>query len=225
MVCLSMRHYSRVDQIIFKFNDLFAAFPPVQTAQTPSSPLRPTPTPNPMESSSVPLTESERQHSIALMRINHSGEVCAQALYQGQALAARDKKLVEKLRKSAKEEEDHLHWCKTRLEELNGRPSFLNPVWKLGSLAIGGLAGLLGDRINLGFLAETEYQVTHHLDKHLKMLSKNDIKSRVIIEHMREDELQHATTAMAEGGILLPNFIRNIMRTTSKIMTSVARYI
>mgnify|MGYP000234581100 FL=1 len=139
------------------------------------------------------LTEKERQQSIKMMRINHSGEICAQALYQGQALMARNIAQYNNLLQAAAEEATHLKWCKQRLQELNGRTSVLNPLWYAGSYAIGIAAGIAGDKISLGFLAETEYQVTAHIESHLRHLSPNDYKSRAVLRQMRDDdwELRH----------------------------------
>lgn len=171
------------------------------------------------------LSLTEKKHTAGLMRINHAGEVCAQALYLGQSLTARDPSLSEKLRQAAQEEIDHLQWCETRLHELNSHKSVLNPIWFAGSLAIGTFAGLIGDRWSLGFLAETEEQVFQHLSSHLKKLPQQDLKSEAIILTMREEELQHATTAIQLGAATLPPPIKLAMKITSKIMTSTAYYI
>lgn len=163
--------------------------------------------------------------SLNLMRVNHSGEVAAQALYKGQAFGSNNPDLTKKLQEAAKEEEQHLAWCRQRIQELNGKPSILNPIWAAGSFALGTLAGLLGDKISLGFLAETEYQVVAHLDKHLELLPENDHKSREILLKMREDELKHATHAVNEGAIKFPGFIRKLMNSISKVMTRSSYYI
>lgn len=168
------------------------------------------------------LTVQERKASISMLRINHSGEICAQALYQGQAYTARSKTLAINLQQAALEEAEHLQWCQQRLSELNGRTSLLNPIWYAGSLAIGACAGIAGDKISLGFLAETEYQVTAHLDKHLSRISENDHKSRAILNQMRTDELQHAINAQQAGGLELPRPIKILMRCTAKILTATA---
>jgi len=168
------------------------------------------------------LTEAERQQSIKMMRINHSGEVCAQALYQGQALMARSSTQYNNLLQSATEETAHLTWCKQRLQELNGRTSLLNPIWYAGSYVIGVVAGIAGDKISLGFLAETEYQVTAHLEAHLRKLAPNDHKSRAILKRMRDDELQHATKAVQAGGAKLPLPIKLLMRCAAKVLTTAA---
>lgn len=171
------------------------------------------------------LTEHERQQSIKMMRINHSGEVCAQALYQGQALMARSSSQYKNLMQAANEETAHLAWCKHRLQELNGRTSFLNPIWYAGSYAIGIVAGIAGDKISLGFLAETEYQVTTHLEKHLRQLAPNDHKSREILNKMRDEELQHATNAVQAGAAKLPLPIKFLMRCAAKALTTTAAHI
>ena len=171
------------------------------------------------------LNEEERRMSEGLMRVNHAGEVCAQALYQGQALIARTALVREKMARSAWEENDHLLWCEARVKELNGHTSYLNPLWYLGSFSIGVLAGLVGDRWSLGFVAETEHQVLKHLQGHLLCLPPQDAKSRVIIEHMKEDEAHHATVAIETGAAELPLVVKRCMTACSRIMTSVAYWL
>ena len=171
------------------------------------------------------LTPGHRQHSAALMRVNHVGEVCAQALYQGQALTARSSAARGALQRAADEETEHLAWTERRIEELGGRKSLLNPFWYAGSFAMGAAAGLLGDRWNLGFLAETERQVVEHLDGHLRQLPREDQKSRAVVEEMRRDEARHATTAIQHGGEPLPAPARVAMRLVSKVMTRTAYWI
>jgi len=168
------------------------------------------------------LTSKERQESISMMRINHSGEICAQALYRGQALLAKTPQQHQLLMQAASEEEQHLQWCKERLDDLNGEVSKLNPIWYAGSYAIGALAGLAGDKVSMGFLAETEHQVTRHIEKHLARMSPKDSKSRAVLEQMRLDEMKHATTAENNGAIDLPTPIKMLMKATSKIMTFAA---
>jgi 3-demethoxyubiquinol 3-hydroxylase len=165
------------------------------------------------------LTEADRRESLRLMRVNHAGEVAAQALYQGQALTARDAKVKEAMHEAAAEEADHLAWCERRLMELKGRPSVLNPIWFLGSLTIGALAGALGDAASLGFIAETERQVETHLRGHLERLSPKDSRSRAILEQMTRDEMQHGAKAASMGGKALPFPITLAMRATSRLMT------
>src|SRR3954465_12991051 len=168
------------------------------------------------------LTDSERQHVAGLMRVNHVGEVCAQALYQGQALTARDERARTTLEQAAREEQDHLAWSAERIRELGGRPSLLNPLWYAGSLAIGAVAGALGDRWNLAFLAETERQVEEHLSAHLTALSVEDRRTRAVVEGMRDDEAKHRRTAVGLGAAELPSPVRAAMRFASKGMTTVA---
>ncbi len=168
------------------------------------------------------LSEPERRHAAGLMRVNHVGEVCAQALYQGQALFAREPAIRAQLDEAAREEEDHLAWCAQRLQELNDRPSLLNPLWYAGAFAIGALAGRLGDKISLGFVAETERQVEHHLDGHLDRLPEQDARSRAIVAQMRDDEVRHGDNARAAGGVELPEPIRRAMRAASRDMTTTA---
>ena len=168
------------------------------------------------------MVEAERRHAAALMRVNHVGEVCAQALYQGQALTARDPAAREALRQAAKEEVEHLAWTERRIRELGGRPSVLNPLWYGGSLLLGVAAGLAGDRWNLGFLAETEHQVGAHLRSHLERLPEADSKSRAIVGQMYEDEIGHAQQAEALGAASLPQPLPQLMQVASKVMTTIS---
>jgi ubiquinone biosynthesis monooxygenase Coq7 len=167
-------------------------------------------------------TEDERTHAAALMRVNHVGEVCAQALYQGQALSAHDPGTRAALEKAAQEEEDHLAWSAERIRELGGRPSLLNPLWYAGSFAIGALAGALGDRWSFAFLAETERQVEEHLTGHLDALPPGDERTRAIVEEMRADEARHRASAIELGAAELPEPVKRAMRLASKVMTTVA---
>lgn len=171
------------------------------------------------------LSAAEKQHAAALMRINHVGEICAQALYSGQALTSKNPHITETLQTAAKEEIDHLAWCETRIAELGGRQSLLNPVWYAGSFSIGIAAGLLGDDWNLGFLEETEKQVSEHLTGHLDQLSTKDTKTRTIIEQMQQDEQAHADTAYNLGAKQLPPPVKSGMQLASKIMTTTAYYV
>jgi ubiquinone biosynthesis monooxygenase Coq7 len=171
------------------------------------------------------LSESERRHSAALMRVNHAGEVAAQALYHGQAFAARGGATHDFLVKAAREETDHLAWCETRLAELGSRPSLLNPLWYVGSFTIGVLAAALGDRASLGFVSETERQVEGHLSSHLERLPASDTRSRAIVEAMRTDEVAHGAQALAAGGGPLPAPVRTLMRTVSGFMTGTAYWV
>ena len=168
------------------------------------------------------LDERERRHSAGLMRVNHAGEVAAQALYHGQSLVARDTATRAAMEQAAREENDHLVWCRTRLEELGAAPSRLDPLWYAGSLAIGAAAGLAGDRWSLGFVVETERQVVEHLDNHLAQLPAGDHRSRALLEQMQADEQRHATRARAAGGAALPSVVRRAMRAASKVMNRTA---
>ncbi len=170
----------------------------------------------------VALDDSERRHAAGLMRINHVGEVCAQALYVGQAAVARDPATRAHLLEAAQEETDHLAWCADRLRELDSRPSLLNPVWYAGSYAIGVLAGLRGDGWNLGFVVETERQVEAHLEEHLQTLPEADLRSRAILGTMKADEARHADNAEQAGARILPPPIPSIMAAASKLMKTVA---
>ena len=171
------------------------------------------------------LSEAERRQAAALMRVNHAGEIAAQALYHGQALLARSEATRELLLKAAREECDHLAWCETRLRELGSRPSLLNPLWYAGSFAIGALAALLGDRTSLGFVVETERQVEGHLDEHLARLPAGDSRSRAILQTMRSDETAHGASARASGDAELPSAVGALMRRTARVMTSTAYWI
>jgi 3-demethoxyubiquinol 3-hydroxylase len=172
------------------------------------------------------LSDTERRRAAALMRVNHAGEIAAQALYHGQAFAARSEQTRELLRAAAREESDHLAWCETRLQELQSRPSLLDPLWYAGSFAIGALAALSGgDRASLGFVVETERQVERHLDDHLQRLPASDARSRAILEKMREDEVAHGTRARQAGGVDLPAPVRTVMKHTARIMTRTAYFI
>jgi ubiquinone biosynthesis monooxygenase Coq7 len=167
----------------------------------------------------APLSESARAQSARLMRVNHSGEVAAQALYQGQALTARQDGVAAVMRQAAAEETDHLAWCEQRLRELNGGTSVLNPLWYAGSFAIGALAGALGDPVSLGFVAETERQVETHLRRHMQRLDAADKRSRAILEQMTNDEVRHGAQAASLGAAELPVPVAAAMRLTARIMT------
>lgn len=207
----SMRHYSAFDRLLLQFDTAIrtVAGKPVVTA-------RPYPA---AEITDHALDAPSRQHIAGLMRVNHAGEVAAQALYQGQALTARNPALREKLAEAAAEENDHLVWTENRLHELGDRTSLLNPLWYSGSFAIGALAGVLGDKWNLGFLAETEHQVGAHLAEHLQELPAEDERSRAILQQMQIDEAKHATTAIDQGAAELPLVVKKLMQAMSKVMT------
>jgi ubiquinone biosynthesis monooxygenase Coq7 len=172
--------------------------------------------------SESPLDDAQRKRVAGMMRVNHAGEVAAQALYEGQAATARLDTVRDAMAQAAEEENDHLAWCAQRLHQLNDRTSLLNPLWYAGSWLIGAGAGLAGDRWSLGFVAETERQVIRHLDGHLEQLPGDDVRSRAILEQMKEDETRHGTTAVEAGGADLPAPVRFAMRLTAKLMTTTA---
>jgi 3-demethoxyubiquinol 3-hydroxylase len=186
----------------------------------PASAHRPTPGP-----AAEPLPEPQRRASAALMRINHAGELAAQALYHGQAACARTPATRELLLAAAQSESDHLAWCEQRLEELGARASLLNPLWYAGSFFIGAAAALLGDRVSLGFVAETERQVEGHLDQHLHRLPPSDARSRAILQAMRAEEIEHGQSARAAGGAPLPLPVQTLMRHTARVMTETAYWV
>lgn len=171
------------------------------------------------------LDEAQRREAAALMRVNHTGEVCAQALYQGQALTARAPGARQALERAAQEETEHLAWTERRIAELGGSKSVFNPVFYAGSFALGAVSGLLGDRWNLGFLAETERQVVRHLEGHLHRLPPQDHKSRAIVAQMRDDEARHAASAIDHGGADLPTPVKAAMKASSKVMTGTAYWL
>lgn len=207
-----MRHYSFVDQLLCFLSG----------HQIAADNLRPNPAKNIAESD---LSEAERKHSAGLMRINYAGEVCAQALYQGQALTAKNVEIKTKLEKAGLEEIDHLYWCQSRINDLNSHVSFLNPVWYAGSFLLGTFAGLCGDKWNLGFLEETEKQVAAHLKNHLEEIPQDDNKTRVILEKMYEEENHHAEIAHDAGAAELPAPLKIAMKYMSKLMTKTAYWI
>lgn len=176
--------------------------------------------PSPAEGESEPeLSQSERDRAARLMRINHCGEVCAQALYNAQAITARGSRVAGAMRKAAQEENDHLAWCEQRISELDSHVSYLNPVWYAASFATGIASGLFGDKVNLGFVAATEESVCEHLDSHLQRLPATDTKSRKILQQMRLDEAKHATAALQAGGGRFPEPVKKVMQTLSRLMT------
>ena len=194
----------------------------LRTVLTPAHSVRPLPG---KDLPDAELGEAEKKHAAGLMRINHVGEVCAQALYQGQALTARNPAAKAALAEAAQEETEHLAWCESRINALGGRKSLLNPMWYASSLAIGMAAGALGDKWNLGFLAETERQVGAHLASHLTELPEADAKSRAVVEQMQIDEARHAETALAHGGEALPMPVQGVMQLMSKVMTKTAYWV
>jgi len=181
--------------------------------------------PTPGANLETPKSEQDRRVSSGLMRVNHSGEICAQALYSGQALFARESRVREALQLAAAEERDHLAWCRERLAELDSRPSLLDPLWYAGSFALGVASGIAGDRWSLGFLAETEAQVERHLDGHLDRLPADDGRSREIVTQMRDDENRHGAMGRAMGGAELPLPVKLVMRGVSRVMTRTAYWV
>ncbi len=217
-----MRQITPIDQAVMVVDNLLKTlFGGYQTTQR-ENPIRQLTRENKHNDG---LTSEQAKHSAGLMRINHCGEVCAQALYQGQALTAKLPEVRQKMEQAALEENDHLNWCADRLKQLDSRPSLFNPLWYIGSFGIGAIAGAIGDKWSLGFVAETEYQVVKHLDNHLQKLPEMDHQSRAILIQMREDELHHATTAIAAGGAELPQLVKGAMGIMSKVMTSSVYYI
>ncbi len=182
--------------------------------------------PNPAASESeAALTSAQKKDVAGLMRINHVGEICAQALYEGQALTARNVEVKAALERAAREETDHLAWCESRINELGGRKSLLNPFWYGGAFTLGAAAGVLGDRWNLGFLAETERQVEAHLDEHIERLPAEDARSRAILAQMKEDEARHAQTALDHGGAALPAPVKAAMKLAAQAMKRTAYWV
>ena len=201
-------------------DDLIVGFDrALRTLASASTSVRPYPAEH---AESTDLGEDEKAHAAGLMRVNHSGEICAQALYSGQAMTATNPVLKGELDQAAREETEHLAWTERRLEELGARTSLLNPLWYAGSFAMGAIAGLAGDRWNLGFLSETERQVEQHLGGHLDTLPQGDARSRAIVSQMRTDEGRHAQMAEDRGAARLPLPIRAVMRMTAKVMTTTA---
>ncbi len=171
------------------------------------------------------LSANEMSHSAGLMRVNHSGEVAAQGLYQGHATVARDPDIEQQMKHAAEEEFDHLAWCEQRLTELGSGPSRLSPIWYAGAFTIGAISGTLGDRWSLGFIAETERQVCDHLTSHLDQLPAEDEKSRAVVEKMRDEEQQHGENAQDAGAAELPPPVRHLMQLTAKVMTKTAYWV
>lgn len=205
-----------IDQFILQFDRA------LRTVFAPAHSVRPIPG---GELPDAALADDEKRHAAALMRINHCGEICAQALYQGQAMMSRDPAIRDALRQASDEETEHLAWTEQRIAELGGRKSLLNPLWYGGALAIGLLAGRFGDRWNLGFLAETERQVEAHLKGHLDTLPETDQKSRAIVAQMKIDEAEHADTAVALGAHELPVPVKGAMKLASRVMTRTAYWV
>ena len=205
-----MRHYRWSDHLIGHVDQALRSLVPGSTAAHRPSPAADLPS---------TLSVQEARHVAGLMRVNHSGEVCAQALYHGQALTARLPRVRQDMQKAAEEEQDHLAWCEMRLRELDSHPSLLNPLWYGLSFGLGAVAGLAGDDYSLGFVAETEKQVSKHLQSHLQSLPATDERSRVVLEQMNRDELHHREQALAAGGRELPQGVQRLMGIVSKVMT------
>ena len=210
---MSTRQYSPLDQLLGLIDDgLRTVFVTPDTS-------RPNPAADLAEGE---LTDAQRDLAGRLMRINHAGEIAAQGLYQGQALTAKLPEVRDKMQQAAIEENDHLNWCANRVKEMGTHTSYLDPFWYVGSLSIGALAGIAGDKWSLGFVAETEKQVVNHLDSHLHQISESDQKTRAILEQMKVDEGKHATIALQAGGATLPPPVQLLMQLTSKVMTKTA---
>lgn len=215
---MTTRRLTPVDRILAEFEHA------LRTAAAPGSHVASRA--NPARGSSADaLEEKERVLSGRLMRVNHAGEIAAQALYQGQAFMTKDPEVRTAMARSAEEEVDHLAWCEERLRELRTPVSKLDPLWYLGSFALGALAGLAGDKLSLGFITETEHQVVEHLEGHLRRLPEKDAGSRAILEQMKEDEARHGAAAQRAGGAPMPGAVCLGMRLMSKVMTSTAYWI
>jgi len=214
---LAERTFSSLDRLIIAADDTLTVLFGRQAGTNRTDPA--------VGISEADLTPAERNLSARLMRVNHVGEICAQALYQSQALTSRSDRVRKTLSLAALEEQDHLRWCENRINSLGGRKSLLNPAWYLGSFTIGLAAGFAGDRTNLGFLRETEKQVEGHLHSHLDRLPKNDLASRAVVGAMKEDEKQHGETAHRAGASELPLPIKFLMRLASRVMTGTAHWI
>lgn len=208
------RQFSLFDRLINHTDDALRTL-----AGTHSESLRTNPA---GEEPSAPLSKKEQTHAAGLMRVNHTGEVCAQALYQGQAMTARLPRVKQSMEVAAKEEEDHLAWCEERLQELESHPSIFNPLWYAMSFGIGAFAGIAGDKWSLGFVEETEIQVCEHLKEHLEKLPPHDIRSQKILTQMHIDEAKHALMAKQAGAAALPQPVKKLMTSMSKVMTTTA---
>ena len=205
-----MREPSGIDAVVFGIDRM------LRTLAGHRSPTRASPADGVPEAA---LDDAARGHAAGLMRVNHAGEVCAQALYEGQALVARDPRVRASLLEAAREEEDHLAWCSDRLDALGSRPSVLNPLWYGLSFAMGAVTGLLGDKLSLGFVAATEDRVCKHLERHLDALPADDARSRAVVEQMHEDEARHGTKALEAGGVDFPAPVKDAMALVSRLMT------
>lgn len=208
------RHFTQMDRLLIRIDEALR----LSTGMAPA-PAQPNPA---LDLPDLELDPASCEHVAGLMRVNHAGEICAQALYAGQAATARDVKVQQAMQQAAAEEIDHLAWCESRLEELGSRPSLLNPLWYAGSFAMGALAGVAGDRWSLGFMRETEIQVEAHLQDHLQRLPAEDARSHAILNQMKSDEAQHARMAEQAGAVELPLPIRTAMAFTAGIMKALA---
>jgi ubiquinone biosynthesis monooxygenase Coq7 len=214
---MKTRRYSPLDRLVMNFDQALrtlAGKPLVTGRRNPAH-----------DCEDATLGEAQKTESMRLMRVNHAGEVAAQALYQGQALTARLENVRSRMERAAEEENDHLDWCEQRVTELGGHVSYLNPLWYLGSFAIGAAAGVVGDKWSLGFVAETEKQVIRHLDGHLQRIAEQDRKSRAIIEQMKIDEAHHGAEAKRAGGADLPQPVQRAMAFVSALMTGTAYWL
>ncbi len=214
---MNSRQYSQTDRLLINFDQALRTLfgrPHTTERRNPSAGVE-----------EAELTPTQRQHIARLMRINHTGEVCAQALYHGQSVTARLPEVRRSIDRAAREESDHLHWCAVRLDELGDRKSLLDPLWYAGSFGLGALAGLAGDKWSLGFVVETERQVEAHLDDHLSQIPVTDEKTRRLLEAMKADEMNHAAVAKSAGGASLPGPIKLAMRLTSSLMTRTVYWI
>ncbi len=214
---MAQRQYNQLDKFIMELDAGLASMFDKSGSPGRNNPAR--------SKGTTELGQKERRISQGLMRVNHAGEVSAQALYQGQSLTARSVSVKKSMQQSAMEEVEHLDWCKDRLDDLGGHTSYLNPLWFVGSFSIGALAGLVGDKWSLGFVAETERQVVAHLESHLGKLPKRDEKSRAVLEQMKTDEAHHASVAVESGAIELPEKIKKLMSLCSQIMTRTAYWV
>lgn len=211
---MTIRSYSLADRVLMGLDEA------LRTVCAPAIAQRPLPAPDLSDAGLDARAEAAR-----LMRVNHAGEVAAQALYRGHALSAEKPEVRAQMERAAQEENDHLGWCEQRVRELGGRTSVLNPLWYAGSFTIGLVSGLAGDKWSLGFVAETERQVVRHLDGHLARLSQEDVRSRAILEAMREDEAAHATQALEAGAAELPQAVKRLMALSAKVMTGTAYWL
>ena len=211
---MEQRQLTPVDRLLVGVDSFLKTVTTVPAHGTRASPAR--------DVDDKPMSASEKSHAAGLMRVNHAGEVAAQGLYQGHAVAARTREIEAQMQQAADEEFDHLAWCEQRLDELGERPSRLSPVWYAGAFAMGAVSGVIGDKWSLGFIAETERQVCDHLDSHLDRLPADDARSRAIVATMRDEEAEHGRNAVAAGAAELPRALKMLMQATARIMTTTA---